>query len=53
MGTGHQYIKNIKVGDKTSNGKVLGIIKQRCAGNLYTDGVNIFSGDNIIQTKNS
>ena len=50
MHNGDTYIKDIKIGDKTTQGDVLGVIKQRPEGDLYTDGENIFSGDNIIET---
>ena len=48
-----KYIKDIKIGDETMNGKVIGLVKQQTEGNLYTDGQNIFSGDNIVYNNNT
>ena len=46
-------IETIRIGDKTINGKVNGIIKICNTTDMYTDGTNYFSGNNIIKTNNT
>ena len=42
-------IENIKIGDNTINGNVYGVIKLINTSETYTDGINYFSGNNIVK----
>ena len=43
----NRKIENINIGDNTIDGKVTGIIKLVNTSDIYTDGMNYFSGNNI------
>jgi hypothetical protein len=43
-------IEDIKIGDNTIDGNVYGIVKLVNTSNIYTDGTNYFSGNNIVKT---
>ena len=45
----NKSIEDIKIGDNTINGNVYGVIKLVNTYDIYTDGINYFSGNNIVK----
>ena len=46
-------IEDIKIGDNTINGNVYGVIKIVNTSDIYTDGTNYFSGNNIVRNNDN
>ena len=42
-------IEDIKIGDNTVDGNVYGVVKLVNTSDIYTDGINYFSGNNIVK----
>ena len=49
----YKTMDTIKIGDNTINGKILGIILLKNTSEIYTDGTNYFSENNIYKINNS